>query len=108
MKNNADSLPPIPAKRYFNLSEAAQLANLELFQIQEWLQQDGSVLGKGAKTLTRLDVIKLRQLRHGIQDLFAKDYLDSKGRPVISADEARDSLKKMLVEIEDNLANLAG
>ena len=41
-------------------------------QLHEWQQQEGSVLGKGANTLTRLDVIKLRQLSHSISDYFAR------------------------------------
>ncbi|MDO4433539.1 MAG: hypothetical protein Q4B82_03035 [Alysiella sp.] len=103
MISNAD-LPVIPAKRYFTLAEAGNLAGLDVAQITEWQQQEGMILGKGANTLTRLDVIKLRQLRHSISDYFAKDALDADGMPVISADEMRLALENMLADIEKNLA----
>ncbi len=104
MINNAN-LPAIPAKRYFSIAEACQLAGIEEAQLHEWQQQEGSILGKGANTLTRLDVIKLRQLSHSISDYFAQGALDGNGNPVIRADEMRDELAIMLAKIDSSLAN---
>lgn len=102
---NNENLPAIPAKRYFSIAEACRLAGIEVEQLHEWQQQEGSVLGKGANTLTRLDVIKLRQLSHSISDYFARDALDSRGNPVIGANEMRDELASMLAKIDSALAN---
>ena len=102
---NNENLPTIPAKRYFSIPEACQLAGIDVEQLHEWQQQEGNVLGKGANTLTRLDVIKLRQLSHSISDYFARGALDRHGNPVISADEMRDELALMLAKIDTALAN---
>lgn len=102
--NNAN-LPAIPAKRYFSFAEACTLAGLDEEQVREWQQQEMQVLGKGANTLTRLDVIKLRQLRHGIGDYFARGALDAHGNPVIGADEMRRELNGMLEKIHSALAS---
>lgn len=103
MTNNAN-LPVIPAKRYFSLTEATHLAQLNIGQIQQWQQQEGVVLGKGAQALTRLDVIKLRQMRHSISDYFALNSLDGQGNPVIDAHEMRQELNTMLQNINKVLA----
>ena len=102
---NNENLPTIPAKRYFSIPEACQLAGIDVEQLHEWQQQEGNVLGKGANTLTRLDVLKLRQLRHSIGDYFARGSLDAQGNPVIGADEMREHLAGLLGDIEKTLAN---
>jgi hypothetical protein len=104
MINNTE-LPVIPTKRYFSIQEACDLAEIDVEQLREWQQKEGQILGKGAKTLTRLDVIKLRQVRHSISDYFARDAVDSTGNPVISADEMRNELEQMLLQINAVLAN---
>ncbi len=103
MTNNAD-LPVIPTKRYFSLQEVCQLANVKPDQLAEWQRQEGRLIGKGGNHFTRLDVIKIRQLHHGISDSVA-EVVDEHGNPAISNQEMRNELKKMLGNIEKMLAN---
>ncbi|QMT32234.1 hypothetical protein [Alysiella filiformis] len=106
MINNVDwSLPPLPAKRYFSLREVCELAQVEPEQLAQWQRQEGSIIGKGGNYFTRLDVIKIRQLQHGIADSFGQQLFDAQGNPAIETDELRDELEKMLVKIEKMLAN---
>ena len=100
-----DNPQAIPAKRYFSIDEACAVLDIDRAQLMEWQRQEGMLLGKGANTLTRLDVLKLRQLRHSIGDYFARGSLDRHGNPVISADEMRDELALMLAKIDTALAN---
>lgn len=102
--SNNVNLPVIPAKRYFNVEEVCRLAGIRPEQLAEWQQQSG-LIGRGGKHFTRLDVIKIRQMQHGIIDNFAQGSLDMHGNPVIGAREVRDELEKMLVKIEKILAN---
>ena len=48
-------------------------------------------------------MIKIRQLHHGISDA-TQNMLDEWGNPIISNQEMRDELKKMLSNIEKTLA----
>ncbi|QMT34343.1 hypothetical protein LNQ82_07975 [Conchiformibius steedae DSM 2580] len=98
-------LPPVPAKRYFSLEEVCRLACIKPAQLAEWQRQNGSIGGHGGSRFTRLDVMKIRQLQHGIADVFSHDGLDSEGNPAIGADEMRGELTKMLAKIEKTLAN---
>ena len=100
-----DNPQAIPAKRYFSIDEACAVLDIDRAQLMEWQRQEGMLLGKGANTLTRLDVLKLRQLRHSIGDYFARGSLDAQGNPVISADEMRENLAGLLGDIEKTLAN---
>ena len=56
-----DNPQAIPAKRYFSIDEACAVLDIDRAQLMEWQRQEGMLLGKGANTLTRLDVLKLRQ-----------------------------------------------
>ena len=103
MINNVN-LPSIPAKRYFTLSEACQLAALNPEQVAAWQQQKGVILGKGSAVLTRADVIKLRQLRYIISDYFSYDAFDESGNSAITADEMRIELGTLLQNIQNLLA----
>ena len=100
-----DNPQAIPAKRYFSIDEACAVLDIDRAQLMEWQRQEGMLLGKGANTLTRLDVLKLRQLRHSIGDYFARGSLDAQGNPVIGADEMREHLAVLLGDIEKTLAN---
>lgn len=100
-----DNPQAIPAKRYFSIDEACAVLGIDRAQLMEWQRQEGMLLGKGANTLTRLDVLKLRQLRHSIGDYFARGSLDAQGNPVIGADEMREHLAVLLGDIEKTLAN---
>ena len=100
-----DNPQAIPAKRYFSIDEACAVLDIGRAQLMEWQRQEGMLLGKGANTLTRLDVLKLRQLRHSIGDYFARGSLDAQGNPVIGADEMREHLAELLGDIEKTLAN---
>lgn len=100
-----DNPQAIPAKRYFSIDEACAVLDIDRAQLMEWQRQEGMLLGKGANTLTRLDVLKLRQLRHSIGDYFARGSLDAQGNPVIGAEEMREHLTGLLGDIEKTLAN---
>lgn len=104
MTNNAD-LPVIPTKRYFSLQEVCELACIKPEQLAEWQKQEGHLIGKGGNHFTRLDVIKIRQLHHGISDSTETNLLDEQGNPIIRPDEMRTQLKEMLSNIEKLLAN---
>ena len=103
MTNNTN-LPPIPAKRYFSMEEACQLADIRLDQFVEWQRQSGVLVGRGTQSFTRSDVMKLRQLQHGIADL-SDDETDVSGRPAIKTDEIRAELTDILGKIEKILAS---
>lgn len=105
MTNNVKPTATIPAKRYFSLDEACQLLGVQPEQLLEWQRHEGGILGKGTRTLTRLDIMKLRQLQHSIGDYFAREALDTQGNPVISAAEMRNELNGLLLRIEKSLAN---
>ncbi|UOP04678.1 hypothetical protein [Conchiformibius kuhniae] len=102
---NSVKLPPVPAKRYFSLEEVCRLAAVKPAQLAEWQRRHGSIGGRGGSRFTRLDVMKIRQLQHGIADVFTHDGLDADGNPAIGADEMRDELEKILGKIEKTLAN---
>ncbi|MDK4688301.1 hypothetical protein [Kingella negevensis] len=98
---NNDNLSVIPAKRYFTIEEACDLAGITTQQLTEWQLQECLVLGKGANVLTRSDVMKLRQMRYAILSV---TNMDSFGNPAISNDEMRSELKDMLASIQKVLA----
>ena len=100
-----DNPQAIPAKRYFSIDEACAVLDIDRAQLMEWQRQEGMLLGKGANTLTRLDVLKLRQLRHSSGDNLARGSLDAQGNSVIGADEMREHLAGLLGDIEKTLAN---
>lgn len=103
MLNNAN-LPVIPAKRYFSREEACALAGILPEQLLEWQRQEGGLIGKGNQIFTRQDIIKLRQLAHGIGDYFAREALDAQGNPVITATQMRQELNTLLNKFERALA----
>lgn len=103
MINNVN-LPAIPAKRYFTLEEMCNLAKIDAAQFVKW-QREGQIFGRGGKYFTRLDLMKIRQLRYADADGFVQGHLDINGKPIISAQEVRSELKKLLVKIEKTLAN---
>ena len=102
---NNDNLPTLPAKRYFSRSEACFLAGISEENLLEWQRQEGGLLNKGNQTFTRQDVIKMRQLSHGIGDYFAREALDTNGQPVISAAQMRDKLQSLLAQFDKVLSN---
>lgn len=103
MINNAN-LPALPAKRYFTLEEVCRLAAIRPEQLAHWQTHEGGLIGHGGSRFTRLDVIKIRQLQHGIADGFAQDAVDRYGNPAISANEMHNELEKILEKIEKTLA----
>ena len=98
-------LPPVPAKRYFSLEEVCRLANIRPEQLAQWQLEQGRIVGYGGDRFTRLDVMKIRQLQHGMADNFARGHVDADGNPVISAEGMRDGLNNILEKIEKTLAN---
>lgn len=102
---NNNNLPVIPAKRYFSLAEVCYLANIQPEQLAAWQKNEGSIIGRGGRSFTRLDVIKIRQLQHGIADSLPLHQVDSEGNPAMGVDEIRDELQKVLTRIEKTLAS---
>ncbi|MBH5329799.1 hypothetical protein H9Q10_08975 [Eikenella sp. S3360] len=107
MANKAKHLPPIPAKRYFDLEELCYLADIRPEQFYQWQQDNGIVIGRGGNQYTRQDVVKLRQLSGSFPayvDRFNLNGSDRLGRPAATADEVRADLQSLLGKIEAALA----
>ncbi|KPN74605.1 MULTISPECIES: hypothetical protein [Neisseria] len=108
MTNNVDTVPVIPAKRYFSLNEMCELVQISPAQFSQWQHENGVVVGYGGNNYTRSDVLKLIKLKDTFApfvDTFTHNALDAEGNPAIQADEMRDELQKMLGEIEKTLAS---
>ncbi len=100
-------LPPIPAKRYFDLEELCYLADIQPEQFLQWQQDNGTVIGHGGQQYTRQDVVKLRQLSGSFPayvDRFNLNGHDKLGRTAATADEVRTDLQSLLGKIESVLA----
>ncbi|WP_066569226.1 hypothetical protein [Snodgrassella sp. CFCC 13594] len=107
MANTHNELPPIPAKRYFTLDELCQLADISAEQFAAWQHAHGAVIGYGGNRYTRLDVIKVRQLRDSFAPYingFTRNQTDADGNPAIDAEDARAQLQKLLRSLESALA----
>ena len=107
MTNNVNSLPPLPAQRYFTLNEVCELVQISPSQFAEWQNDNGTVIGHGGEFYTRRDVVKLRQLKGTFApfiDEFNHNALDTAGNPAADAEEIRGGLKNMLADIEKVLA----
>lgn len=105
--SNLNTLPPIPAQRYFTLSQLCQLADISREQFLDWQHKHGIVVGYGGQHYTRLDVIKMRQLRDTFEpylNAFTRNNTDMNGNPAIDAEEARHHLQDLLRNIETTLA----
>ena len=57
MTNNVNSLPPLPAQRYFTLNEVCELVQISPAQFAEWQNANGTVIGYGGEFYTRRDVV---------------------------------------------------
>ncbi len=107
MTNNANSLPPLPDKRYFTLNEVCELVQISPAQFAEWQNANGTVIGYGGELYTRRDVVKLRQVKGTFApfiDEFNHNALDEAGNPAADAEEIRVGLQNMLANIEKTLA----
>lgn len=107
MENKPNSLPPIPAQRYFTQEELCRLADISHAQFTAWQHTHGLVIGYGGQRYSRLDVLKIRQLRDTFSpyiDGFNRNQTDSAGRPAIDADGVRDHLENLLDNIDSALA----
>lgn len=107
MTNSNNTLPPLPAKRYFSLSELCELVQISPSQFAEWQNANGVVVGYGGEFYTRQDVVKLRRLKGTFApfiDEFNHNAVDAEGNPAADAEEVRIGLKQMLADIENLLA----
>lgn len=107
MVNKPSLLPPVPAKRYFSLTELCALADISMEQFAAWQRAQGIVVGYGGDHYTRLDVMKVRQLREAFSpyiDAFTRNRTDAQGNPAIDADAARNQLQEVLHSLESALA----
>lgn len=104
--SNPNSLPAIPAQRYFTLDELCRLSDISPAQFAEWQHRHGVVVGYGGSRYTRRDVIKMRQLSHTFEPYlnpFTRNRTDAHGNPAIDADAARHQLQDVLKNIETAL-----
>lgn len=97
-------LPNIPPQRYFSMAEVCYFSGIEPEQLTEWQRQEGKLIRKGSRVFSRLDLIRLRQLHHGISNYAAPLTFDSNGEPAIGFDELRAQLNAILVNISEELA----
>ncbi|MDF7675772.1 hypothetical protein PT286_03365 [Neisseriaceae bacterium ESL0693] len=107
MENKPNSLPPIPAQRYFTQQELCRLADISCEQFVAWQHAYGTVIGYGGRHYTRSDVIKVRQLRNSFDpyiDAFNRNQTDASGNPAITAEETRHQLQHLLTNIKSALA----
>lgn len=107
MENKPNSLPPIPAQRYFTQQELCLLADISCEQFAAWQHAYGIVIGYGGQRYTRADVIKVRQLRNSFDpyiDAFNRNQTNASGDPAINAEETRKHLQHLLANIETALA----
>lgn len=107
MENKRSLLPSMPAKRYFSLAELCALADISAKQFASWQRAHGIVVGYGGDHYTRLDVMKVRQLREAFLpyiDVFTRNRTDAQGNPAIDADAAREQLQNVLHNLESALA----
>ena len=107
MTKTAKTLPPIPAQRYFSLDELCRLAEISPEAFAQWQHEHGVVIGYGGQQFTRLDVIKVRQLKDTFapyHDPFTENHVDTAGNPAITAVAVKQELDHVLDKIEQTLA----
>ncbi len=107
MTNSANTLPPLPAKRYFSTLEVCELLQISPHQFAEWQHANGVVIGHGGEYYTRRDIVQLRQLQGTFApfvDEFNHNATDAQGNPAADAAEIRIGLQSMLAQIEKTLA----
>ncbi|MCF7530438.1 helix-turn-helix domain-containing protein [Neisseria lisongii] len=105
MTNNAN--PVIPAKRYFTLGEMCELLQISPTQFARWQQEHGVAVGYGGERYTRLDVVKLLQLKDTFApfvDPFNQAALDEQGEPAADAQEVKAKLQAVLDDLQQTLA----
>ncbi|QJQ52166.1 MULTISPECIES: hypothetical protein [Vitreoscilla] len=92
----------IPAQRYFTLDQLCQLVGISQKQFEAW-QRDYGYVGYGGRHYTRLDVLKVMQLKHTFApyvDAFTHNFVDEAGNPAVDAIEVQQQLQQLLHSID--------
>jgi len=109
------SLPPIPDKRYFTISEASQLCGVKPHVLRYWEQEFSQLKPAKRRGNRRFyqykDVIVVRQIRNLLYDRGftiegARAQLTSDPAETVKSVEVDAVLKKMIVELEAVLQHL--
>ena len=101
-----DNLSHIPAQRYFTTDELCQIVGISRKQFEAW-QRDHGLIGFGGKRYTRLDVVKVLQLKSTFApyvDAFTHNFVNEAGEHAIDAMVVKEQLSAMLDNIDKVLA----
>jgi len=110
-----DELPPIPDKRYFNISEVSTLCKVKAYVLRYWEQefpQLKPIKRQGNRRYyQQQDVLLVRQIKKLLyEDGFtiegARAQLSSADEPVSQTVKADAMVKKVIAELESVLQNL--
>ncbi|UOO88580.1 hypothetical protein LVJ82_14075 [Vitreoscilla massiliensis] len=97
-----DNLIQIPAQRYFSTEDLCHIVGISRKQFEAW-QRDHGLLGFGGEHYTRLDVVKIAQLKSTFApyvDAFTHNFVDEAGEPALDAIAVQTQLTAMLAQID--------
>ncbi len=106
MIKTVNTLPTIPAQRYFSLDEVCYLAQVSPDEFAQWQKEHGA-LGYGGHVFSRQDVITTRRLKATFLpfvDPFTENHCDADGNLAMSGKETAVKLNELLEDIQAVLA----
>ena len=101
-----DNLNRIPAQRYFTQEELCQVVGISSKEFEAW-QRDYGLIGYGGNHYSRLDVLKVVQLKPTFApyvDAFTHNFIDEAGEPAMDAVVVKQKLHDIVNEIDKVLA----
>ena len=101
-----DNLTSVPAQRYFTAEELCQIVGISSKQFAAWQREHG-LIGFGGKHYSRLDVLKVLQLKPTFApyvDGFTHNFVDEAGEPAMDALAVKHKLNDIVSEIDKVLA----
>ena len=101
-----DNLISVPAQRYFTAEELCQIVGISSKEFSAWQREHG-LIGFGGKHYSRLDVLKVMQLKPTFApyvDAFTHNFVDEAGEPAVDALAVRYKLNDIVSEIDKVLA----
>ena len=101
-----DNLTSVPAQRYFTAEELCQIVGISSKQFAAWQREHG-LIGFGGKHYSRLDVLKVLQLKPTFApyvDAFTHNFIDEAGEPAMDAVVVKQKLHDIVNEIDKVLA----
>ena len=102
MTNKDNVTTRIPAKRYLTLDEMCAVVGISSKQFAAW-QRDYGHVGYGGQHYTRLNVLKVMQLKATFApyvDAFTHNFVDDAGDPAIDSQQDKKKLGKKLESID--------